>query len=315
MLIEGWSLSDALFMAATTITTVGYGEVHPLSERGRIFTILLLLVGLMALWYALSVLVSVALEGELGLQWEERRMERQMRQIRDHYIVAGFGRVGRETSLALRDLDHQVVVIDQDPASARAATEAGMLAIEGNATDDAILARAQVDRAAGLLAALGDDADNVFVILSARALHPALPIVARANTTSAIPKLTRAGAGHVVSPYESAGWRMARLAVRPRTVDFIESLFRGPSGALILEDVHLDARSPLVGMTILEAQAQVPHAVFIAIQRNGATFAPPAPETRLAAGDAIAVVGTEANLRRLEEISQSPARPSGSGET
>src|SRR3712207_6098662 len=110
MAIEGWSFSDALFMAATTITTVGFGEVRPLSERGRIFTNLLLLVGLAAAWYALSALVSVALEGELGLRWEERRMERQVQQVRDHHIVAGFGRVGRQTASALRDLGQRVVV-------------------------------------------------------------------------------------------------------------------------------------------------------------------------------------------------------------
>ena len=308
MAIEGWSSSDALFMAATTITTVGFGEVRPLSERGRLFTILLLLVGLTAVWYALSVLVSVALEGELGLRWEERRMERQVSQVRGHHIIAGVGRVGRQTALALRDLGHQVVAIDADPAAARDAIATGFLVVEGDATEDATLARAGIDHAAGLVTTLGSDADNVFVTLSARALHATLPIVARANEASAIPKLIRAGATQVVSPNDMAGRQMARLALRPRTVEFIEDLFKGPSGALVVEDVHVDPGSPLVGMSIHEVHVRVPHVVFIAVRRDGQTMSPPAPEFRLATGDEIAAVGTEANLRRLEDSSQGAVR-------
>ena len=304
MAIEGWAFSDALFMAATTITTVGFGEVHPLSEQGRLFTILLLVIGLAAVWYALSVLVSVVLEGELGRRWEERRMERQMQQVRDHHIMAGFGRVGRQTAGALRDLGHQVVVIDAVPAAVSDAIASGFLAVEGNATEDATLSRAGVDRAAGLITALGSDADNVFVTLSARAMNPMLPIVARANDGSAVPKLTRAGATQVVSPYAMAGRQMARLALRPGTVDFIENLFTGPSGALVVEDMRVDPGSPLVGMTIQEVQARMPHAVFVAVRRGGETVSPPLPDLTLASGDAIAVVGTEANLRLLEDASQ-----------
>jgi voltage-gated potassium channel len=304
-LIEGWSLSDAFFMAATTITTVGFGEVRPLSERGRLFTILLLVVGLAAVWYALSVLVSLILEGELGLRWEERRMERQIDRLRDHHIVAGFGRVGRQTAQALRDLGHQVV-IEQEPAGVGEAIAAGFLVVSGNATEDATLVEAGIAQAAGLITALGSDADNVFVTLSARAMNGALPIVARANERGAIAKLTRAGATQVVSPYDIASRQMARLALRPRTVDFIENLFQGPSGALVVEDIHVAAGSPLAGMTIREVQARVPHAVFIAVLRDGQTLSPPGADVVLAGGDTIAAVGTEAQLRRLEEFSQGP---------
>ena len=308
MLVEGWSFSDALFMAATTITTVGFGEVQPLSERGRLFTILLLIVGLAAVWYALSVLVSLILEGELGLRWEERRMERQVNALRDHHIVAGFGRVGRQTAQALRELGHPVVVIEQDAATVSEAIAAGFPVVTGNATEDATLARAGVERAGGLISALGSDADNVFVTLSARAMNGTLPIVARANERGAIAKLTRAGATQVVSPYDMASRQMARLALRPRTVDFIENLFQGPSSALVVEDVHVAAGSPLAGMTIREVQARVPHAVFIAVLRDGQTTSPPGPDVVLASGDAIAAVGTEAQLRLLEDFSQGTAR-------
>ena len=233
-------------------------------------------------------------------------MERQVQQVRDHHIVAGFGRVGRQTALALRDLGHQVVVIDEVTAAINDAIRSGFLVVEGNASEDATLSQAGIDRAAGLIAALGSDADNVFVTLSARALHATLPIVARANQESAIPKLMRAGATQVVSPYDMASRQMARLALRPRTVDFIENLFKGPSGALVVEDVRVEPGSPLVGMPNREVQAQVPHTILLAVLRDGETLSPLAADLRLISGDEIAAVGTEANLRLLETVSQAP---------
>lgn len=308
MVLEGWSFSDALFMAVTTITTVGYGEVRPLTERGRAFTIVLLLVGLAALWYGLSVLVSVVVEGELGTRWGARRMERQLQEVRGQHIVAGFGRVGRQTAQALRDLGHQVVIVDHEPAAVAAATSAGFLAVAGDATEDATLVRAGIERAAGLVAALGSDADNVFVTLSARALQPTLPIVARANEAGAVPKLTRAGAKQVVSPYAMAGRQMARLALRPGTVDFIENLFAGAAGSLVIENVRVDAGSSLAGLRIEQMRERAPHVVILAVLRDGQSMAPPAPDLVLASGDEIAAMGSEANLRLLEERSQSRAR-------
>jgi voltage-gated potassium channel len=142
------------------------------------------------------------------------------------------------------------------------------------------------------------------VTLSARALNARLPIVARANEASAMPKLIRAGATQVVSPYDMAGRQMARLALRPGTVDFIENLFKGPSRALVVEDVHVDPGSPLVGMSIQEVHERVPHAVFIAVRHDGQILSPPAPDFRLSSGDEIAAVGIEANLRLLEDYSQ-----------
>lgn len=304
MAIEGWSLFDALFMAATTITTVGFGEVRPLSSAGRLFTIGLLLAGLAALWYALSLLVRVALEGELGARWEERRMERQVEHAHGHQIVAGFGRAGRQTALALRALGQTVVVIDAASAAIEDARAAGFDVVAGNAAEDATLIQAGIARAAGLIAALGRDADNVFVTLSARALQPALPIVARANDRDSAPKLIRAGATQVVSPYATAGRQMARLAVRPRTVEFVENLFGGPSATLMVEDLRLDAGSPLVGRTIHEVQAQAAQVLCVAVRRGGETLAPPASDFRLRVGDEIAVIGPEANLLSVEAASQ-----------
>ena len=304
MLIEGWTLSDALFMSATTITTVGFGEVRPLSDAGRIFTIVLLVTGLAAIWYALSVLVGVVVEGELGIRWEARRVERQVGQIQDHQIVCGFGRVGRETAETLRDLGKKVVIVDRDSASLVTAKENRFLGVVGDATEDAVLIRAGIDRAAGLIAALGTDADNVFVTLSARALNPALPIVARANEAGAIPKLSRAGATQVISPYDMAGRQMARLALRPETVNFVEDLFRGTAGGLLVEDVRIEEGSPFDGLTIHDVHERVPRTLFLAIRRGDQTVAPPPPDFQLSGGDLVAAVGTEPDLRSLEAGSQ-----------
>lgn len=306
MLIEGWSFSDALFMAATTITTVGFGEVQPLSERGRIFTITLLVVGLGAIWYALSVLVGIVVEGELGLRLEKRRMERRVAELRGHQIVCGFGRVGRQTAESLRRLGRQVVVIDRDLLALDVAHAGQFLTIEGDATEDATLVRAGIERAGGLVTALGNDAENVFVTLSARALNARLPIVARANEAGSIPKLARAGAAQVVSPYDMAGRQMARLALRPATVNFVEDLFRGDGGGLLVEDVRIETGSPLDGLTIHESHQHVPHILILAIRRAQETIAPPPADLRLTGGDLVAAVGAEPDLLRLERNSQQP---------
>ncbi|MFN8592902.1 MAG: potassium channel protein [Thermomicrobiales bacterium] len=312
MLIEGWSFSDALFMAATTITTVGFGEVQPLSENGRIFTIGLLVVGLGAIWYALSVLVGIVVEGELGHRLEKRRMERRVADLSGHQIVCGFGRVGRQTAESLRRLGREVVVIDRDPLALSLANGAKFLTVEGDAAEDASLVRAGIERAGGLVTALGNDAENVFVTLSARALNSGLSIVARANEAGSIPKLVRAGAAQVVSPYDMAGRQMARLALRPATVNFVEDLFRGDGGGLLVEDVRIEAGSPLDGLTIAEAHQLLPRMLILAIRRSQETMAPPPPDLHLAGGDLVAAVGAEPDLLRLERNSQQSAiAPSG----
>lgn len=231
-------------------------------------------------------------------------MERQVTSLRGHQIVCGFGRVGRQTAETLRGLGRAVVIVDWDSVALENAKASHFPRIEGNATEDETLARAGIERAAGLVTALGSDADNVFVTLSTRAQNAALPIVARANETGAVAKLIRAGATQVVSPYDMAGRQMARLALRPGTVHFVEDLFRGTVGGLLVEDVRIEAGSPLDGLAIGEVRERVPHALFLAIRRGEETLAPPPPNLRLAGGDLVAAVGAEPDLRRLEGDSQ-----------
>jgi voltage-gated potassium channel len=302
MVIEGWSASDALFMAATTITTVGFGEVRPLSEGGRLFTILLLLVGLAAVWYALSTLVSVVVEGELAGHWGERRMERHVYKLHGHHIVAGFGRVGRQAAQALRELGHQVVVIDEAPEAISDASACGFLSVQGNATEDATLVRAGVGRAAGLIAALGTDADNVFVTLSTRALNSTLPIVARANTSDVVPKLTRAGATQVVLPYAAAGHQLARVVSRARASERADGSLGVDTHRPHVDVLSVAPGSPLEGMTIEALAEQRPRAMLLAVLRDGVTIVSPALDLVLTCGDEVVVVDADKSPRSLVDV-------------
>ena len=308
VLIEGFPVADALYMAVTTITTVGFGEIRPLSTAGRLFTIGLIVVGVSCLWYGLSVLVGAIVEGHLGQRWEGRRMERRIEQTRDHQIVCGYGRVGRQIAAALRREGRQVVVVDVHQAPLAQANQDDLPTVHGDATEDDTLRRAGIDRAAGLVTAVGSDADNVFVTLSARALRADLTIVARANEEGAAPKLRRAGATHVVSPYGMAGRQMARLALRPSSVAFVETLFSGDNTDLLLEDLQIAPGSLLAGLDVATATARhAGGAILLAVQRNGHLLAPPAPDLTLHPGDTLAVVGNQNRLRALERVCQGTA--------
>ena len=308
VLVEGWSVDDALFMAATTITTVGFGEVRPLSPAGRAWTLLLIAVGLALLWYGLSVLVAIVAGGELGREWERSRMERRLERLREHYVVCGYGRVGREIAEQLQRDGQSVVVVDHDAEPLATAAAAGFLAVGGDATSDATLLRARIDSASGLITAVATDADNVFVVLSARSLAADLPIVARASHDETVAKLYRAGASQVVSPYDMAGRQMARLVRRPATVAFVENLFQGERGPLI-EDIRLSAASPLLGCSVVEARHLLPDLSLVALRRGLETMVPPPSDLVLREGDVIAAVGEPGFLSRLEQASAGPLDP------
>lgn len=308
MLIEGWTFADALYMTVTSVTAVGYGEINPLSATGRVFTMVLLFIGVGSIYYFIGTSVGLIFEGQINRHWERRRMERRVETVRDHYIICGFGRVGQQVAHTLVKQGQPVVVIDQDPLAIQRFEPGNILLVEGNATEDAALRRAGIERAGGLITAVATDADNVFVTLSARALRPDLPIVARANHDDAIPKLRRAGATQVVSPYAMAGQQMAFLAAKPATVNFVETLLRGVDADLVLEEVHVAPGSALIGVQLSDARRRFAKgAVFLAVQRGGRVMAPPPIELDLTAGDVVAVVGTGEQLQSFEEACQSAA--------
>lgn len=309
VLIEGWSFLDALYMVVITIASVGFSEVHPLSPHGRVFTIVLILLGVSAISYALTALASILLDGQLARRWRLRRMERRVRHLSDHYILAGYGRVGRQIARDLSRANARFVVIDVNPASVERAEADGRLTVTGNATEDDVLRRANVNTAKGLIAAIADDSENVFLTLSARALNPGLPIVARANYSDAIAKLRRAGASRVVSPYHMAGQQMAMLAVRPLAVDFVETLLHGSGEDLLLEDLRIAAGSSLIGQSVAAVRARfAAGATLLALRRDGGILAPPPGDTALREGDTIVVAGADSQLREVEAACLAPGR-------
>jgi len=305
MAIEGWSFIDALFMAVTTVTTVGYGEINPLSTAGRYFSITLIAFGVGSISYVLTSLAATLFEGYVNQRWERRRMSQRVEHLSDHYIICGYGRVGHEIAAQLRRERRACLVVDlAEPALRRAARD-GFPTVEGNASEDDTLRRAGFIRARGLITAVATDAENIFITLSARALKAGLPIVARANFEDAISKLRRAGATQVVSPYAMAGQQMARLAARPATVGFVERLLEGSQGELLLEEIQVATGSALVGMPIGEARRRhAGEAMILAVQRGGTLLAPPPAEARVEALDTLAVVGSDRDLHTLATACQ-----------
>lgn len=221
-IVEGYSFFDAFYMTLITITTVGYAEVHPLSPAGRLFNSFLILFGVSAMFLSVGAMTQIIVEMQLTDQTGEKTKRRRIGRMKDHYIVCGFGRVGRNAAQELQRAGVPFVVVDSSDERVARAGSAGMMAIRANATRDDSLREAGIARARGFIAALATDADNLFVILSARTLNPRLHIVTRASEEDAEQKLRRAGADTVFSPYSIAGQRMAQSLIRPHVVQFLD---------------------------------------------------------------------------------------------
>ncbi|MDP2956932.1 MAG: potassium channel protein [Longimicrobiales bacterium] len=309
MVIEGQNVGDALFMTATTLTAVGYGEVWPLSARGRAFTMLLLAGGLtwMGLWFAnlTSLIVEMDLQGAL----RRRRTMTEIAKMKDHVIVCGAGRTGRQVAQELQTMGSSYVIIEKDPdriLQLREFLPDGHV-IEGDATHDHVLLEAGLTRAKGLVACLSKDTDNLFICLSARDLAATVKIVARAYEEETMDKLYRAGADHVVSPNVSSAIRMASVLLRPSAVTFLDIATRSPDLTLRMEQTIVGAMSEVAGKTLQEAK--IPQRTGLIViahrkktaQRHEFVFNPVA-DTRLDAGDEIIVLGKEEQLARLREV-------------
>jgi voltage-gated potassium channel len=263
MTIEGWKPVDSFYMTIITLTTVGYGEVKTLSSLGRMFTVLLILSGVSILAYGLSGAVESVVSGQVFKELTERRKRKMLDALNNHYIVAGFGRVGREVAQVFADENVPFVVVDPDLAAVEAAKAQGYLAIVGSSTEDAALLEAGIQRARGLVAAAGNDATNIYAVLSARSLNEKLFIIVRANDQASERKMLRAGADRVISPYALSGRRMANLAIRPHVVDFIDVTSRSSSVQQWLEEVEIEAGSLMANQTIGQIDLR---------RRNGATI-------------------------------------------
>lgn len=296
--LEGWSFSDALYMTVTTLTTVGFGEVQPLDESGRLVAMSAALVGTALIFGGVGIMAEVLL-AEIGSGRRERRkMQERIGHMAGHYIVCGFGRVGSTVARELKDSGRGVVVVDILPDSTERARQTGFLVVEGDATTETTLLAAGVERAAGLVATIDEDVYNVYVVLSARTLNSGLFIVGRANLPAAEARLKRAGADRVVSPYTMAGHRIAELAVRPAVSDYIDAALSRAQLSFSIEEYRVLGGGPLEGTTVGDL---LERGIFtLAVVRGPGEYdAHPPPERRLQAGEELILSASRETLRTL----------------
>ena len=300
--IEGWSFLDALYMTIITLSTVGFQEVRELSEAGKAFSIVLILFGVVALYYSLFTGQQYILEGNLASIWGRRRMKDRIAKLKNHVILCGYGLVGREVARAFKDERVPLVIIEQNPEALALAVENDFLCLQGNATKDEVLEEAGISHARALVAALGTDADNVYVTLSARQLRSDLFIVARASTSESEPKLLQAGANRTMSPYGIGGRRLAMLTLRPVVVDFVDTTLSSRRGELVLENIKISPGSPMCGQEINEERQHSGGATILAVKkRDGRLFTSPSADMLLEVDDELVAIGTREQLRGLED--------------
>jgi voltage-gated potassium channel len=303
MLIEGWNAWDAFYMTVTTVATVGYGEIHPLSQRGRMFTVLLIFGGVGTVLYTVTLLATIVVEGGLHRRLEKRRAVRMLEQIKDHFIVCGYGRIGSIIAAELHQQGMPIAVIERDPERVRQAADRGWLALEADASREEVLARAGIHRARGLIAAVGTDAENVFTVLTARVMRPDLFIIARVESDDAEHKLRRAGADRVISPYQIGATHMVQTALRPAVVDFVHLATSSERLDLSMEQVHIKDDSVLANQSIINAGIRQKFGVIVVgIKRTGGAmeFNPP-PEAIMRPGDELVVLGRTESIKALEK--------------
>jgi len=298
--LEHWSAFDAFYMTVTTVTTIGGGEPRPMDVAGKWWTMGVVAVGFGVLTYTVLALIGYVIEGRLGEAVVRRQMRLRVGRMDNHFVLCGFGRVGREIAHALHGEGIQLVVIDSDEPSLQRAAAEGFTIVFGNAADVATLQQAGIERARGLITAVDSDADNVYVTLSARVLRPDLSIVARANVADAEPKLRLAGANRVVSPYALAGRRLASLAMRPSAVEFVDTILSADNGQLMLEDFTLEPQTRWVGEPLGRLAPDEGGLFVLAIKHEGRMIFRPPATTLLAAGDAVVVAGPPDAIRALE---------------
>lgn len=303
MTIERWSFLDALFMTVTTVTTVGYREVHPLDTQGRVFTIFLVLFGVGTAFYLLTTFVAFVIEGDLGAALGVTRMKGRIGQLTGHHILCGYGRVGEEIARELVERKVPFVVVENNPNTIGGAIAAGFLVVEGDAASDDILDQAGIRRARTLLAASDSDSGNTYITLTAKAMNPDVFVVARAGKRESEARVRRAGADRVISPYAISGRRMALSAIQPNMVDFMDTLSVGRNAEQMLAEIEVTEGSGLFGLYIRHiVESSKKKVKILGLQRaNGDLIVGPGDDARLELGDRLMVIGSEPAIAAVTE--------------
>jgi voltage-gated potassium channel len=303
VVLEGWSWWDSFFMTIITVTTVGYQEVHTLDRAGEIFTILLLVGGVGTAFYVFTLVATIVVEGGLANRVRRHRVDRMIDELDGHFILCGFGRIGSVIADEFLKQDVPFVVVERNAERVQDALDRGMLVVEADASREETLKRLHIERARGMVAAVGTDAENVYTILTARVLAPGLFIVGRAETEDAERKIRRAGADRVVSPYSIGAQQMAQTALRPAVVDFVKLATQAGNLELAMEQIRVAGGSSLAERTLIEGNLRQRFGVIVVgIQRaDGRMEFNPSPDSMMRDGDQLVVLGRPASLRELEQ--------------
>lgn len=304
MIIEDWRFLDALYMTIITISTVGYREVNQVGDIGRVFTIFLVLIGVGFTFYVMAAVVQFMVEGRVRIIMGRRRLDKQIDRLKNHYIVCGYGRIGRVICRNLQRTPYDLVVVEKNPDLIPVMDKDGILYVASDAADEANLLKAGIRRARGLVAALATDTDNVFLVLSARQLAPELNIIARASQEGAKNKLRAAGANSVESPYEIGAASMAHRIIRPTVTNFLDLAFAHARKDIQMEEIPVSEKSRLTNIPLKDSGIRQDfNLIIIAIKKpDGTMLFNPSFEAALMPNDTVIAVGEEENLQKLGKI-------------
>ncbi len=301
--IEDWNLIDALYMTIITLATVGFKEVHEISQAGRLYTIILIMFGAGTFIYVGTALMQFVVEGQIRIVLGRRRLDSKIKHLKNHYIICGYGRIGRVLAHKLKNSCFDLVVIDNDPEKVAVMEEDKILYLTGSATDETVLLKAGIKKATGLIAALRSDIENVFLVLTARQLSPELNIIARCDQEESMAKLKLAGADTVESPYEIGATNMALRILRPAVTNFLDLAFASDNKDIQMEEIPVKASSKLKNIMLKDSGIRQNYdLIIIAIKKpDGKMLFNPSFETKIKAGDTVIAVGEDGNLQQLEK--------------
>ncbi|MEM8604270.1 MAG: NAD-binding protein [Cyanobacteria bacterium P01_H01_bin.121] len=303
--IEGWDFLDSAYMTVITLSTVGFSEIQPLTPQGRVFTIVLIFMGIVSIGYIVNRFTEAVIQDYFQKGIRQQRRRRLLQNLQAHYILCGFGRTGSHIAIEFATEKIPFIVVDVNGDAVEDAQNQGYIALQADATLDETLTLANIAQALCIVAALPSDAENLYTVLSAKTLNPRIRAIARANTEDAIQKLQRAGADAVISPYITGGRRMAAAALRPQVMDFVDGIMTGGDRAYYMEEFLIETgKCPYIGLSLQTTQLRADTGTLVvAIRRqDGQLIVGPTGATYLQAGDVLICMGTADQLRLLNQL-------------
>jgi len=304
MVIEDWNFMDSFYMTVITLATVGYGEVNEVSFEGRIFTVALILMGVGYFVFVAGNIIQFLVEGQIRLVLGRRKLDTQINKLKGHYVICGYGRIGRVLARFLIERYIDVVVIERSQNRSAKLDEDGVLYLIGDAKDESVLEKAGILRAKGIITSVATDADNVFLVIIAKQLNPDLFIVARAEQNAVKKTLIAAGANKVISPYDLGARRMAHAILRPTVIRFLEMAFADDSVDIQIEEIRVKADSKMAGLALKDSKISENYDLMIILIRkpDDTMVFHPKGDTTIEAEDTMVVVGSAKNIQRIERV-------------